>query len=98
MSASAHPAMINETVKYSRYLRDVVLVDQVRMTKLDCGGLNEKFRRRGDNMTVQACTINSTQPVTELAVTGKDLRRVIGASTAGSAMEWYDFSIYGTAS
>ncbi|MBB5499770.1 MFS transporter [Paraburkholderia sp. MM5384-R2] len=27
-----------------------------------------------------------------------DLRRVIAASTAGSAMEWYDFSIYGTAS
>ena len=27
-----------------------------------------------------------------------DLVRVIAASTAGSAMEWYDFSIYGTAS
>ena len=27
-----------------------------------------------------------------------DLGRVIAASTAGSAMEWYDFSIYGTAS
>lgn len=32
------------------------------------------------------------------AVSGKDLRRVISASVAGSAMEWYDFSIYGTAS
>ncbi len=28
----------------------------------------------------------------------RDLHRVIAASAAGSAMEWYDFSIYGTAS
>lgn len=32
------------------------------------------------------------------AVDKKDLHRVIVASIAGSAMEWYDFSIYGTAS
>ncbi|MFD1557152.1 MFS transporter [Paraburkholderia silviterrae] len=31
-------------------------------------------------------------------VCAADLGRVIAASTAGSAMEWYDFSIYGTAS
>ena len=28
----------------------------------------------------------------------KELRRVVAASMAGSALEWYDFSIYGTAS
>ena len=32
------------------------------------------------------------------AVEKKDLMRVIAASASGSAMEWYDFSIYGTAS
>ena len=51
-------------------------------------------------MTGQAATAHSTTTATsaDATVTGKDLRRVIGASVAGSAMEWYDFSIYGTAS
>lgn len=37
-------------------------------------------------------------PTTATTVDKKDLHRVILASIAGSAMEWYDFSIYGTAS
>jgi MHS family metabolite:H+ symporter-like MFS transporter len=51
-------------------------------------------------MTGQVAALHSTATTTgtEVAVTGKDLQRVIGASVAGSAMEWYDFSIYGTAS
>ncbi|PTT89402.1 MFS transporter, partial [Pseudomonas sp. HMWF031] len=44
-------------------------------------------------------TIASSVPTTSTAVVEKkDLHRVIMASVAGSAMEWYDFSIYGTAS
>ena len=42
--------------------------------------------------------IDITQVATAEAVEKKDLHRVILASIAGSAMEWYDFSIYGTAS
>ncbi|RFU44431.1 MFS transporter [Paraburkholderia sp. DHOC27] len=49
-------------------------------------------------MTGQLASGISASRGSDLAVTGKDLRRVIGASVAGSAMEWYDFSIYGTAS
>ncbi|MPW23108.1 MFS transporter [Paraburkholderia sp. CNPSo 3157] len=51
-------------------------------------------------MTGQVSALHSTATTTgtEVAVNGKDLQRVIGASVAGSAMEWYDFSIYGTAS
>lgn len=51
-------------------------------------------------MTAQAISAVSASSVneTDASVTGKDLRRVIAASIAGSAMEWYDFSIYGTAS
>lgn len=40
----------------------------------------------------------SVSQTTSTAVDKKDLHRVILASIAGSAMEWYDFSIYGTAS
>ena len=51
-------------------------------------------------MTGQATTAVSASSVddADANVTGTDLRRVIAASVAGSAMEWYDFSIYGTAS
>ncbi|NIF27426.1 MHS family MFS transporter [Pantoea sp. Tr-811] len=41
---------------------------------------------------------NSITDTAAEAVDKKDLHRVIVASIAGSAMEWYDFSIYGTAS
>jgi MFS family permease len=40
----------------------------------------------------------SALETTRTAVDKRDLHRVILASIAGSAMEWYDFSIYGTAS
>ena len=49
---------------------------------------------------MEANAMRSVAPrtrTTAKAATG-DLVRVIAASTAGSAMEWYDFSIYGTAS
>ncbi|SDI75868.1 MFS transporter, MHS family, metabolite:H+ symporter [Paraburkholderia steynii] len=51
-------------------------------------------------MTAQATSAVSASSVSDADanVTSKDLRRVIAASVAGSAMEWYDFSIYGTAS
>jgi hypothetical protein len=51
-------------------------------------------------MTAQVASSVSASSVNDAdaSVTGKDLRRVIAASVAGSAMEWYDFSIYGTAS
>jgi MFS family permease len=42
--------------------------------------------------------VNSISDTAVEAVEKKDLHRVIVASIAGSAMEWYDFSIYGTAS
>ncbi|WP_233850981.1 MFS transporter [Paraburkholderia sp. HD33-4] len=49
---------------------------------------------------MEANAIHSVAP--RMHTAGKagtaDLVRVIAASTAGSAMEWYDFSIYGTAS
>jgi MFS family permease len=51
-------------------------------------------------MTAQVASSISASSANDAdaGVTGKDLRRVIAASVAGSAMEWYDFSIYGTAS
>ncbi len=44
-----------------------------------------------------ASSAMSTQHSTR-EVPPKELRRVVAASAAGSALEWYDFSIYGTAS
>ena len=49
-------------------------------------------------MAGQVAVNISPQDDTDVSVTNQDFRRVIGASVAGSAMEWYDFSIYGTAS
>jgi MFS family permease len=48
-------------------------------------------------MSTIANSVSDTATAAE-AVDKKDLHRVIVASIAGSAMEWYDFSIYGTAS
>jgi len=47
-------------------------------------------------MTGTRESVNTPLPPPEVA--DGDLRRVISSSVAGSAMEWYDFSIYGTAS
>jgi MFS transporter, MHS family, metabolite:H+ symporter len=49
---------------------------------------------------METTALRSVAPDSQSApnVRSGDLVRVIAASTAGSAMEWYDFSIYGTAS
>src|SRR5690242_16540917 len=50
--------------------------------------------RLSKNMTAYTDLTDTGTAVSE----SRDLHRVIAASVAGSAMEWYDFSIYGTAS
>jgi MHS family metabolite:H+ symporter-like MFS transporter len=59
----------------------------------------EQAGSRGDDL-MKTDTIELAAGWPQVAQTAgmADLRRVIAASTAGSAMEWYDFSIYGTAS
>jgi MFS transporter, MHS family, metabolite:H+ symporter len=47
-------------------------------------------------MPTATSDISANHPTRE--VTPQELRRVVAASVAGSALEWYDFSIYGTAS
>jgi MFS transporter, MHS family, metabolite:H+ symporter len=59
----------------------------------------EQAGSRGDDL-MTTDTIELLAGDSHVAQTAEmaDLRRVIAAGTAGSAMEWYDFSIYGTAS
>src|SRR5438876_10401712 len=68
-----------------------------------CFYLRTLYRRRTPmDQQCNAMTLPGSPPEAirspQRAVTRQDLNRVIAASVAGSAMEWYDFSIYGTAS
>ncbi|MFP3568054.1 FCD domain-containing protein [Paraburkholderia sp. SIMBA_030] len=59
----------------------------------------EEAGSRGDDlMTTDAIELLAGDSHVAQTAGMADLRRVIAASTAGSAMEWCDFSIYGTAS
>jgi len=49
-------------------------------------------------MKTETMAVAASAPSVAATAGMADLGRVIAASTVGSAMEWYDFSIYGTAS
>ena len=60
--------------------------------------IDEDGSRAADVMKADTIELAAGKPHVTQTAGMADLLRVIAASTAGSAMEWYDFSIYGTAS